>query len=102
MQFATSYFLSVAGLISIGAGLAAGFPIMLGFVGDRYGAVSGTAFSIVISIALAGNMAVNYLMGILAKQFGIQQLTTLAFTLTFFMLLLSLTILKKLGSLNKT
>jgi len=102
MQFSTSYFSSVAGLILIGAGLASGFPVMLGFVGDRYAAVSGTAFSIVISIALVGNMAVNYLMGILAKQFGIQHLTTLVFTLTVFMLLLSVTILKKLKTLNKT
>ncbi len=88
--------------MSIGAGLAAGFPVMLGFLGDRYAAVSGTAFSIAISIALVGNMVVNYLMGILAEQFGIQHLTTLAFTLTVFMLLLSLTILKKLRTINKT
>ena len=101
MQFATSYFLSVTGLISIGAGLAAGFPVMLGFVGDRYAAVSGTAFSIVISIALSGNMAVNYLMGILTKRYGIQLLSTLAFALTVFLFLLSLIILKKLKTLNK-
>jgi len=101
LQFATFYFLSVAGLISLGAGLAAGFPLMLGFVGQHYGAVSGTAFSIVISIALAGNMAVNYLMGIIADRYGIQHLTTLAFTLIVLMLLLSLTILKKLKIVNK-
>ena len=101
MSMTTSYSWSLAGLISIGAGLAAGFPVMLGFTGDRYAAVSGTAFSIVISIALAGNMVVNYLMGIIAEHFGIQHLTTLAFALTFFMFLLSVTILKKLKTLNK-
>ena len=93
---ASSYWISVAGLISIGAGLAAGFPVMLGFVGDRYATLSGTAFSIVITIALAGNMAVNYGMGIIASRYGIQHVTSLAFSLGVIMVVLSLTILKKL------
>jgi FHS family glucose/mannose:H+ symporter-like MFS transporter len=84
------------GMICIGAGLAAGFPVMLGFVGDHFATVSGTAFSIVITIALAGNMAVNYLMGFLVGHYGLQHLTTLTFTLTAFMVLLSLVILKKI------
>ena len=96
LHFATSYGWSVTGLISIGAGLAAGFPVMLGFVGNRYAEVSGTAFSIVITIALVGNTLVNYLMGLIAEHFGIQYLTILAITLTGFMLMLSLIILKRI------
>ncbi|HEY5390889.1 MAG TPA: MFS transporter, partial [Hanamia sp.] len=52
--------LSVAGLILLGAGLAGGFPLMLGLVGDRYKELSGTAFSLVFVIALLGNMLINY------------------------------------------
>lgn len=96
LQIAISYYMAVAGLILIGAGLAAGFPIMLGFVGDRYEKLSGTAFSLVLVMALVGNMLVNFLMGVIAEAFGIQHLTTVAFTLLAIMLLLSLTILKKI------
>ena len=90
-----SYPVAVGGLILIGVGLAAGFPVMLGFVGSLYADVSGTAFSIVLAIALIGNMLVNFLMGIIAENYGVQHLTTLAFVLLSAMLLLSLVILKK-------
>jgi FHS family glucose/mannose:H+ symporter-like MFS transporter len=40
-----SFELSVAGLIITGSGLASGFPVMLGFVGERYSHLSATAFS---------------------------------------------------------
>jgi FHS family glucose/mannose:H+ symporter-like MFS transporter len=96
MEFASSYYLSVAGLVIIGAGLAAGFPVMLGFVGDRFAAVSGTAFSIVISMGLIGSMVINYLMGMIAKQYGIQHLITMGFVLTASMLIFSLLIFQKL------
>lgn len=90
-----SYPVAVGGLILIGVGLAAGFPVMLGFVGSLYADVSGTAFSIVLAIALIGNMLVNFIMGIIAENYGVQHLTTLAFVLLSAMLLLSLVILKK-------
>lgn len=79
IQFGHSYFFSVAGLILNGAGLAAGFPIMLGLAGNRYAARSGTAFSIILTIALLGNMLVNYLMGVVADKYGIRHYTSFAF-----------------------
>lgn len=86
-----SYLPAVTGLVLIGAGLAAGFPIMLGFVGSRYTDLSATAFSFVLAIALLGNMLVNYLMGAIAHHYGIGHLTTLMYfeiaamvTLTYF------------------
>jgi FHS family glucose/mannose:H+ symporter-like MFS transporter len=79
IQFGHSYFFSVAGLILNGAGLAAGFPIMLGLAGNRYAARSATAFSIILTIALLGNMLVNYLMGVVAHKYGIQHYTSFAF-----------------------
>jgi len=91
-----SYSIAVAGLVFIGIGLAAGFPVMLGFVGNLYADVSGTAFSVVLTIALIGNMLVNFTMGVIAAHYGIKHLTTMAFILLSAMLLLALIILKKI------
>ncbi|HHU99949.1 MAG TPA: MFS transporter [Bacteroidales bacterium] len=70
---------AVAGLFLLGAGLAAGFPTMLGIVGNRYPDLSGTAFSFVLVIGLVGNMIVNYLMGIVTENAGIKHLTTFTY-----------------------
>jgi len=89
------FFLSVAGLILLGAGLAGGFPLMLGLVGDRYKELSGTAFSIVFVIALFGNMVINYTMGVIAQTYGIRHLITVAFIELVVMMLLCYNILGK-------
>jgi MFS family permease len=68
-----------AGFALVGAGLAAGFPTMLGLVGNRYPQLSGTAFSFVLVVALLGNMLVNYSMGLVAENYGIRHLTTFTF-----------------------
>ncbi|MEO5804640.1 MAG: MFS transporter [Verrucomicrobiota bacterium] len=69
----TNYWVAVLGVILIGIGLSAGFPVMLGYIGDLYSSKSGTAFSIVFVIALTGNMTINKLMGRIAQEFGIAQ-----------------------------
>jgi fucose permease len=56
-----------AGLLCIGFGLAAGFPVVLGMVGDQFAAWTGTAFGVVFSIALIGNIIINYLTGVAAE-----------------------------------
>jgi FHS family glucose/mannose:H+ symporter-like MFS transporter len=89
---------AVAGLILLGAGLAGGFPIMLGFVGNRYKEFSGTAFSLVLVIALLGNMIINYSMGAIAQTYGIRYLITVAFVELAVMLVLCIAILKKIKS----
>jgi MFS family permease len=88
------FYLSVTGLILLGAGLAGGFPLMLGLVGDRYKELSGTAFSLVFVIALLGNMLINYGMGIIAQLYGIQHLITVAFIEMLVMIILCYNILK--------
>jgi MFS family permease len=74
-----AYYWSIAALILLGAGLAAGFPIMLGLAGAKYAAQSGTAFSFIFTIALSGNMLLNYLMGLIAKYYGIRHFTSVLF-----------------------
>jgi MFS family permease len=89
------FYLSVTGLILLGAGLAGGFPLMLGLVGDRYKELSGTAFSLVFVIALLGNMLINYGMGIIAQVYGIQHLITVAFIELVVMMVLCYNILSR-------
>lgn len=96
LRSAGTYGFSVAGLMLTGAGLASGFPVMLGYVGELYSSLSGTAFSLVLTIALLGNMLVNLLMGIVADAYGVTHLTSMAFALLAVMCILSVGIVRKL------
>jgi len=75
LMFATSYGAALAAALFIGAGLAAGFPVVLSYIGDLYPAQSGTAFSTIFFIALIGNMTINKSFGLLAQSQGIRQYT---------------------------
>lgn len=74
IKFSSSYAVSIIGLSIAGFGIAAGFPILLGYVGELFPDLSGTAFGIVLVIALVGNILLNYVMGIIANHYGLQQL----------------------------
>lgn len=92
---------SVTGLILLGAGLASGFPVMLGLAGARFAELSGTAFSLILFIALMGNTLINLAMGYVARFFGITHLITFAFAESVLMSALCIIILrtfKKLGN----
>ena len=98
LKAGNSFGMALAGLVLLGAGLAGGFPVMLGFAGDRYSELSGTAFSFVFVIALLGNMLINYLMGIIASTFGIQHLISVSFVELIAFVILGTIILKKIKS----
>lgn len=66
------YFVRQMGLFFIGAGLAPGFPVMLGVVGEMFKGVSATAFSFAMFIALIGNTIINYTTGVLIQKQGIE------------------------------
>jgi FHS family glucose/mannose:H+ symporter-like MFS transporter len=102
MKFGNSTVAVFTGLILLGAGLAAGFPAMLGITGNRYAELSGTAFSLVLFIALLGNISVNYGMGIIARNFGIHHLITVAIILFIIMILLYTFIFRKNKCKNNT
>ena len=99
--FSTGYPFLVAGMILTGAGLAAGYPVMLGFVGTNYAHISGAAFGLIISIALIGNMIINYAVGLIVDTFGIARVTTLPFALNGLMFVLAYFIDKRFKN-NKT
>jgi MFS transporter, FHS family, glucose/mannose:H+ symporter len=61
-----------AGLFLLGAGLASGFPILLGFLGGRYQDLTGTAFSAAFVMALLGGSALPYLTGVLGDWQGLR------------------------------
>jgi len=48
------------------------FPTVLGFIGDRYATLSGTAFSVAIAMALCGGMLLPYIAGLLGSRFGMR------------------------------
>jgi FHS family glucose/mannose:H+ symporter-like MFS transporter len=60
------------GVFLLGVGFAATFPVILGFVGDRYAHLSGTAFSIVFVMALTGGMLMPYVTGVLGGRYGLR------------------------------
>lgn len=101
MSVSTGFSGAAIGLVLVGAGLAAGFPIMLGVVGHLYKELSGTAFSLVFVIALTGNMLINYGMGVIAQNYGIQHLVTVGFAELVLMIILCLIILKRTQFKNK-
>ena len=80
-----SYALQLVALALLGAGFAGIFPIFLGMVGDKFAALSGTAFSMIFVIALIGNMIINYGMGIVSFNHGIEQLPVLLIICTVLM-----------------
>lgn len=63
---------AAVGVYLLGAGLAATFPVVLGFVGDRYTQLSGTAFSVVIVMALTGGMVLPFTTGALGARYGMR------------------------------
>jgi fucose permease len=63
---------AASGVFLLGVGFAATFPVVLGFVGDRYAELSGTAFSIVIVMALTGGSLLPYATGVLGAQYGLR------------------------------
>jgi fucose permease len=64
--------LAALGVFVVGAGFAGIFPVLLSWLGERYQALSGTAFSIALVMALAGGMVLPYLTGVLGERFGMR------------------------------
>jgi len=71
LSVTSSGFMAAIALGITGFGLAAAFPIVLGIIGDRFVRWSGTAFGIALTIALMGNISINYVTGIITESFEI-------------------------------
>ncbi len=60
------------GVFLIGCGFAPTFPVVLGFTADRYARLCGTAFGVVIVMALTGGMLLPWLTGVLGGTYGLR------------------------------
>jgi MFS transporter, FHS family, glucose/mannose:H+ symporter len=63
---------AVTGVFLLGVGFAPTFPLILSFIGDRYAAISGTAFGVAITMALAGGTVLPYAAGVLGASYGMR------------------------------
>ena len=88
------------GLSLLGIGLAAGFPIILSYVGALYPELSGTAFGLVLVVGLAGNILLNFLMGIISGSYGVVVYPLLLLICTICMGMILTITLKRIS--NKT
>ncbi|NDC77758.1 MAG: MFS transporter [Chitinophagia bacterium] len=84
-----------AALFLTGYSIAAAFPLMMGMIGDQFPKMSASAFSIALVIALSGNMAVNYAMGMVAERLGISLLPVVVICLTSLMAVTAALIFRK-------
>ena len=75
--------------VLLGIGTASGFPVILGYVGELYRGLRGTAFGFVFFVAVIGNTAINYLTGIVAEKFGIDKYPLVLLFSAFFLLLIA-------------
>lgn len=57
---------AATGMVLVGMGLSSTYPVILSILGTRYSALSGTAFSIALAIALVGQTAMNGLIGMVS------------------------------------
>ena len=64
--------LAAVGVFLIGLGFSATFPTVLGIVGDRYASLSGTAFGIVMVMALAGGTTLPFVAGVSSAALGLR------------------------------
>jgi MFS transporter, FHS family, glucose/mannose:H+ symporter len=73
LLFTTHLIAASIGVFLLGVGFAATFPTVLGFVGERYAELSGTAFSLVIAMALCGGMLLPWIAGLIGSTYGMRQ-----------------------------
>jgi FHS family glucose/mannose:H+ symporter-like MFS transporter len=71
LTVSSSWLMAIIAVLMLGAGFAPVFPVMFAYIGGLYPDLTGTAFGIALVIGLAGNMLLNYLVGILAHAIGI-------------------------------
>jgi len=90
-----AFFFIALGLL--GFGTSAVFPVVLGYVGSQFSDLRGTAYSLVFSIALLGNITFIYLMGIVADRFSIRSFPWVLMVCLGFVALLIISSARKYG-----
>lgn len=66
LSFAHNFMVAALGMILVGIGISATFPIILSIVGKDYSSLLGTAFGVAITISIVGNTLINSIVGTLS------------------------------------
>jgi FHS family glucose/mannose:H+ symporter-like MFS transporter len=74
--------------------------VILGYAGELYKNLRGTAFGFVFFIAVIGNTFMNYGMGIIAEKFGIDMYPWVLLFCAIFLLLIAVLNLPKIVKQN--
>jgi MFS family permease len=69
----SSFLISLAGIAIMGLGMAAFFPVMMGYTVSHFPENPGTALSLVMAMGLGGNLLINYITGLMLDSFGVDK-----------------------------
>ena len=90
---------AIISLFIVGFGLAAGFPVIISYIGTSYKNISGTAIGLAMFIALIGNTLMNIAMGFISESFGISSFPVLIIILLLIQAIILLTNLKTIKNI---
>jgi fucose permease len=100
MSAAPSGGLAAAGVVLAGLGFAAIFPTTLAIAGEAFSELTGTAFSVIFMIALAGGMTAPWLAGKLAGSSGLRSALVIPVVGCAMIILLQLAIMRIRGQVS--
>lgn len=98
LYFSNNSQMAIFAMCLIGFGVASVFPTVLGYIGQLYAGLSGTAFSIAFFIALIGNTLLNYSVGLVSAYISLEKyplILLLCFIVLCVLMFIGLTNLKK-------
>jgi len=101
MALAPSGAAAGAGGVLIGFGFAAIYPTTLAIVGARFASFTGTAFSVVIAVGLAGGMLAPWLAGKIAEASSLRRGLVIPVVNCAMIILLAILVARATGKSSK-
>jgi len=98
LLFSTNLYMAYTGIALLGMGFAPGFPVILGYTGELYPKLTGTAFSFAITFALIGNTLFNAFVGFISQSYGIDKFPLVIITAVITMMLVLFSLLKRIST----
>lgn len=102
LNYAFDLHFAAISLFITGFGLAAGFPVIISYIGTAYKNISGTAIGLAMFIALTGNTLLNFAMGFISDSFGISSFPVFIIVLLLIQAIILFTNSKKLKKVSET
>lgn len=98
IYFASDTAMAYTGIVLLGIGFAPGFPVILGYTGELYTKLTGTAFSFAITLGLIGNTALNALTGVISQSYGIDKFPLILIISVILMMVVLGILLKRIST----